>query len=103
MKIEYLINKVSKMDYPQKLSKEYDGGCPCFYYYPIVDGVKIEIHGHCWRTCQECAYNGLHITGKLPRKDLMKIAKVFKKQLDAQEWYSPYELVVKSLLKKEKI
>jgi len=104
MTTEELINKVKKMDYPQELDKSYEGSCPCFWYKPIIDGRKIEIHGHCWRTnidgCN-CSFNGLHITGSLSVAKLTKIAKTFKKQLDKQNWYSSYQLVIKSTLKED--
>jgi hypothetical protein len=101
MKVKDLIAKVKKMDYPQKLERGWEGLCPCFNYNPTIDGHKISIHGHCWRTTDngidggcECAFNGLHIKGKLPKKDLMEIAKSFKAKLDKQKWYSEWEVVV---------
>ncbi|GEM_PF-3282544 len=110
MTINDLIKEVESLDewdVQKHFDKDYDGGCPCFWSRRKVDGRMIEIHGHCWRTTGDgirgscnCAYNGLHVTGKLPRKDLMKIARAFKKKLDKQEWYSPYDLVVKSTLKR---
>lgn len=101
MKSKDLINKVLTMDYPQKLEKGWEGACPCFYYSPTIDGKKISIHGHCWRTTDngktggcDCSHNGLHIKGNLPKAILLKIGKAFKKQLDKQEWYSKWELKV---------
>jgi len=94
MEIKELIDKVEAMDYPQKLDKSYDGSCPCFCYSPIIKGKRVKIEGHCWRACTKCNYNGLHIKGNLPEKDLMRIAKAFKKQLDKQKWYSDYEIVI---------
>ena len=103
MKIEELINKVSEMDYPQSLEKGWESSCPCFYYRPTIDGKRLTIHGHCWRTTGngrldgcKCAYNGLHIKGNLPDKDLMRIAKAFKKQLDKQKWYSEWDIVIET-------
>lgn len=105
MTSEKLIAKVKTMYYPQQLDKTYDGGCPCFWYKPVVEGKRISIHGHCWRTTDngivdgcKCAYNGLHISGKLPENILTKIGKAFKKQLDLQGWYSDWELVIESSL-----
>ena len=101
MKLETFITKVKNYDgYIQKLlDKSYDGACPCFWSTKIIDGYKVEIHGHCWRTCPDylegknyCTNNGLHLKSKMPRKDLMKLAKALKKSLDAQEWYSPYQI-----------
>jgi hypothetical protein len=104
MKLQTLIDKIENMDYPQKLEKDWSGSCPCFWYSPMIEGVRVSIHGHCWRTTDnsliggcKCAYNGFHIKGKLPRKDLLRLAKALKKQLDAQEWYSPWEFTVNSL------
>ena len=106
MKFQDLIDKVLKMDYPQELDKKWNGECPCFWCNPIINGHRIKIHGHCWRTTDngkrggcKCLNNGLHITGKLPKKDLMKLAKAFKKKLDRQQWYSIWEIEVKSLIK----
>ena len=99
MTIQELIDKVKTMDYPQQLDKGYGGECPCFWYYPIINGKRIEIHGHCWRTCKKCAYNGLHISGKLPLTALTRIAKAFKVKLDRQKWHGDYDLVIKSTLK----
>lgn len=99
MTTQELIELVEKMDYPQQLDTDYEGSCPCFWYTPIVDGHKLQIHGHCWRTCNECLYNGIHVSGCLTEKDLRKIAKAFKKQLDKQEWYSKYEIVINSTKK----
>lgn len=87
------IKKVKKMDYPQHLDKSFDGSCPCFWASPIVDKYRIELYGHCWRTCLKCSYNGLHFKSKMPIKDLNIIIKVLKKQLDNQKWYSKYKLV----------
>jgi hypothetical protein len=98
---EELIKKVKDLDYPQQLDKGYEGSCPCFWYHPTIDGKRVSIHGHCWRTTGDnmvgsckCAYNGLHITGKLPEKDLLEIAKAFKRQLDKQKWYSEWDIVI---------
>ncbi len=100
MKSKDLIDKVGKMDYPQKLEKGWEGFCPCFNYNPTVNGKKVSIHGHCWRTTNngtiggcECSFNGLHIKSKPPIKDLKEIAKALKKQLDAQKWNSEWEVV----------
>lgn len=99
MKVGDIVEKVKSMDYPQKLEKKWDCSCPCFYYEPVINGHKTSIHGHCWRTTKDgiigscdCAYNGLHIKSKLPKKDQVKIAKAFKKQLDMQKWYSPWDV-----------
>jgi hypothetical protein len=104
MNIAELIKKIETMDYPQHLDKGYEGSCPCFYYNPTVEGKRLVIHGHCWRTTVnsviggcKCEYNGVHISGKLPKKDLLKIGKAFKKQLDAQKWYSEWDLVIDKL------
>jgi hypothetical protein len=83
MKKLELIKKVSKLYYPQELEKGWESSCPCFYYNPTVDGKRLTIHGHCWRTTD----NG---------KDLMDIAKAFKKQLDKQKWYSKWDLEIVS-------
>lgn len=106
MKKTDLIKKIRTMDYPQELQKGWSGSCPCFNYSPLVGGNRLTIHGHCWRTTDNgfvggctCAFNGLHIRGKLPQKDLLDIAMAFKGQLDKQEWYSKWEIGVVSLLK----
>jgi hypothetical protein len=85
--------KFIRKDYPQKLEKKWDGSCPCFTASPVVDGYKIELRGHCWRTCMECKYNGLHVKSKMPKKELKEIVKEIKKELDKQKWYSKWEIV----------
>ena len=41
------------------LDPDFEGSCPCFW---VRDG-DAYMHGHCWRTCQECEYVGLHVHG----------------------------------------
>jgi len=100
MEIKELLKEIKSVEncfeIQRHFSKEYEGGCPCFDCELIVNGVTVSVNGHCWRVCKECAYNGLHITGALPEKDLLKIGKAFKRQLDKQKWYSKYELIIKS-------
>lgn len=101
--IDELIKEIKSLDYydiQRHFDPGNDGGCPCFWCDLKVEGKKIEIHGHCWRTCQECAFNGLHVTGALSVPKLTRIAKAFKSKLDKQKWYSKYDLVIKSTLKK---
>ncbi len=92
MTLDNFIKKVQKMAYPQALDKTYEGACPCFWVKVTIDEEPVNIHGHCWRVCKYCSFNGIHVTSKLPMSKLKKLAKAFKKQLDAQNWYSKYEI-----------
>ncbi len=91
MNKETFIKKIESMDYPQKLDKQYEGSCPCFWYDGKIDGKKISIHGRCWRVSENA--QDLHISGELPKKDLKEIAEIIKSKLDAQEWYNPYTII----------
>ena len=93
------INATDHYEIQSLLDKKHDGECPCFWATKVIDGKKISIHGHCWRVCMECSYNGLHVSGKLLKKDLMRIARALKRKLDKQKWYSPYEIHLKERTK----
>lgn len=106
MKISELVKKINSTDQGkiQEIFDDegYEGSCPCFWGSTRIGKYKVKWHGHCWRTCQDCASQGIHIDGKLPLNELWRIARAFKRKLDAQHWYGLYEIVLNGKTYREK-
>lgn len=94
MKLQEYIDWIKAQDHIiSALDKDYEGHCPCFYHKKKIGKSWVIIQAHCWRTtinsmidgC-DCPYAGVHISGKLPKKDLEKIGKAVKKKLVELDW-----------------
>lgn len=62
-----------RSEWPMNLSEDYEGSCACCF----IEGEGFSVRTHCWRTKVDCncEYCGIHITGELPQKKLLQIAK----------------------------
>jgi len=94
-----LIEKIKQLEpyeMQEFIDKKFGGSCPCFWGRLKVGGHYIGLHGHCWRSEEDggnCPYNGLHIRSKLPKKEIEPLIKAIVKKLNAQKWYSKWDIV----------
>ena len=95
MNINTFIKKIENEYYPQKLDKDYDGNCPCSHFEGKIEGKKFGFHTRCWRVSNNA--QDLYIWGELGKKDLYKIGKALKRQLDKQKWYNSYTIIYENL------
>ena len=93
MTIQTFIYKIKQMDYPQSLDKDYDGACPCFSVTKTIEGKRVHILGRCWRVSENM--QDLYVWGNLPERDLRRVGRELKKQLDKQEWYNKYTVMLR--------
>lgn len=56
------------------LDPNYDGSCPCADV--VIGGVRLLIH--CWRTCSDCTYAGVHFTGPDGREVAERVVPLLK-------------------------
>lgn len=92
--VDDLIQQIQAMDYPQQLDPDYDGSCPCFAVNLEVVGHIVVIEGSCWRVSMSCDKQDLRLNSSLPRDELLRVGAALKQKLDAQEWYSPYRIIL---------
>ena len=90
------LEEIKSIDYIFNLDKQFEGSCPCFDFKRKIDGFKLTVSGHCWRTDRgkvECPYSGVHLWSDMPLADLKKIGKALGKRLDEADWYGHWEVV----------
>ena len=95
--IDGLLEAIAPLDYPQTLDADYFGSCPCFDVRYVIDGQLLSIWGRCWRVSEDDEEQDLYVWGDFPTVDLGRVAEALKAKLDAQEWYSPYRIILHEL------
>lgn len=94
--LKELIERVKAGHYPQGLfdkgedNEGWEGSCPCFSGKFEVDDYPAYIWGRCWRVSDND--QDLYLYTDHPRR--RQLGNAIKKQLDAQEWYHPYTLIL---------
>lgn len=71
-------------------SSEGYGGCPCC----LIHGSCFEVRVHCWRTCDQCEFSGIHISGSVSDEEKMRIAEYIRDHngwTEATEWQIVFE------------
>ena len=96
--VDQFVEEIKKMEYTQTLDKKYEGACPCFTVSKNIEGYRVYIHGHCWRSGANWGDTsqsgcGLHAKSKMPKCRLKYIVRTLKKQLDKQDWYGEWHIV----------
>lgn len=89
-----LLARINAME-PQALDPEYTGSCPCFRATVAIDGHALRIRGACWRVSKsDGEYQDLELESDsgLQLAVMRRIGAALKRQLDAQEWYMPYQV-----------
>lgn len=91
MPSESRLEDVLTSEHPYTLDPENDHSCPCFR---LVTEDYI-IRGHCWRTCKQCRFCGIHISSITKSVLEQKIvARRVAAAMTKLDWYGKWNVVV---------
>lgn len=80
---------------PEGCEYGWEGGCPCSDFIFYLESDLVYVTTRCWRVSKHKEKQDLYVWS--PTMDpalLNKVAEEIRWNLDAQEWYSPYRILI---------